>query len=65
MPPVFTNTVFVLMADGVHSESGRGFQGQHHIVFRPLPAGTIPFMRDVEEKGAEVMKQRPLLMGQV
>lgn len=27
--------------------------------------GTIPFMKDLEEKGAELMKQRPLLMGQV
>ena len=27
--------------------------------------GTIPFVRDLEEKGAELMKQRPLLMGQV
>ncbi len=27
--------------------------------------GTIPFMKDVEEKGSELMKQRPLLMGQV
>ncbi len=27
--------------------------------------GTIPFVKDVEEKGAELMKQRPLLMGQV
>jgi hypothetical protein len=27
--------------------------------------GTIPFIRDLEEKGAELMKQRPLLMGQV
>ncbi len=30
-----------------------------------VAAGTIPFYRDVEEKGAELMKQRPLLMGQV
>ncbi len=27
--------------------------------------GTIPFMKDLEDKGAELMKQRPLLMGQV
>ena len=27
--------------------------------------GKIPFMKDVEEQGAELMKQRPLLMGQV
>lgn len=27
--------------------------------------GTVPFVQDVEEKGAELMKERPLLMGQV
>jgi hypothetical protein len=27
--------------------------------------GTVPFVKDVEENGAELMKERPLLMGQV
>jgi NAD(P)H-dependent flavin oxidoreductase YrpB (nitropropane dioxygenase family) len=41
------------------------WEGRQQEIQQLCAKGTIPFYKDLEEKGAELMKQRPLLMGQV